>query len=495
VTVLPAHFLSSARLRAAAAIGLATAVIAASGVAVAPQRAEAATARLCASTPFRSSAARHTWYRIPAIVETNAGTLLAFAEKRDSKEPSSDTGDTDVVLARSTNGGCSWSAPRTVAARGTDTVGNPAPVVDRATGTVLLLTVDRAKGGPSLHGLHLQRSTDDGRSFTAYDRSGNDLYGLPGWSGGLTGPGHALQLTAGPRAGRIIVPVGYQRDGERGAYGIISDDHGATWHVGYDSRGDDHRQEGTVAQLADGRVWISYHEQSPSVPVGTGRIAALSSDGGDSLSTPFARLALPTVSVQASSLVLTGSHAGTVLLSSPGGKDPRTRRVMTIFTSQTAVPGSRWIRHPVTLDDTPASYSDLVQIDDATVGVLYETGTSSWHERIGFRSLRISALTAGATVRPRTTVTVPKVARSGRTLVVPVKVTAAGTASPAGSVKVVLTKPHFRKTLVLALKYPGRGLRLAFFPKVAKGKYLVTATYSGTPRIAAQTVKKTVRVR
>ncbi len=480
---LPA-LLAAAGLLASALSGAAPAEAAPSGA-----------ARTCVAMPFRSSASAHRWYRIPAIVATDAGTLLAFAERRDSSASSSDTGDTDVVLARSADHGCTWSAPVVVAERGTDTVGNPSPVVDRTTGEVLLLTVDRPRGGTSFHGLHLQRSGDDGRTWTPYSEAGKDLSRLPGWAGGLTGPGHALQLATGPNAGRIVVPVGYERNGRKGAYAILSDDHGLTWRIGYDSSGDDQRQEGTAAQLADGRVWISYHEQSPRVPVGRGRIAALSSDGGASLSTPFARLALPVVSVQASSLVLTGTHAGTVLVSSPGTRNPAVRRVMTIFTARSAVPASSWTAYPVTLDDTPASYSDLVQVDDATVGVLYETGSTSWHEGIAFRSLPIRALTAGATVVPTVRVTLPKHARAGARLVLPTKVSVAGTASPAGSVRVVLTKRHWKRTATLPLYRPGKGVRVAFFASVPKGRYTVRVAYSGTPRIAARTVTRTLRVR
>lgn len=46
-------------------------------------------------------------YRIPATIRTKKGTVLAFAEAR--KHSRSDTGDIDLVLRRSTDGGRTWS--------------------------------------------------------------------------------------------------------------------------------------------------------------------------------------------------------------------------------------------------------------------------------------------------------------------------------------------------------------------------------------------------
>ena len=97
--------------------------------------------------------------------------MLAFAEGR--RGGSSDTGDIDIVLRRSTDGGCTWGPQQLVADQGPNTIGNPAPVVDPATGDVVLLSV---RNGPVteaqiLRGeasaedtrrVFVQRSTDDG---------------------------------------------------------------------------------------------------------------------------------------------------------------------------------------------------------------------------------------------------------------------------------------------------------------------------------------------
>ena len=68
-------------------------------------------------------------YRIPATVRTKQGTVLAFAEAR--KHSRSDTGDIDLVLRRSTDGGRTWGDIITVWDDAGNVCGNPAPVVDR----------------------------------------------------------------------------------------------------------------------------------------------------------------------------------------------------------------------------------------------------------------------------------------------------------------------------------------------------------------------------
>ncbi|MCL4695405.1 MAG: glycoside hydrolase, partial [Candidatus Hydrogenedentes bacterium] len=81
----------------------------------------------------------HT-YRIPALVVTNTGALLAFCEGR--KNSASDAGDIDLLLKRSTDSGATWSDPQIVHEEGGEaeiTIGNPCPIVDTDTGRVHLL--------------------------------------------------------------------------------------------------------------------------------------------------------------------------------------------------------------------------------------------------------------------------------------------------------------------------------------------------------------------
>jgi sialidase-1 len=87
-------------------------------------------------------------FRIPAIVKSKDGTLLAFCEGR--KNSGSDTGDIDLLLRRSIDGGNKWSRIITVWDDGSNTCGNPTPVVDPETGRIhLLMTWNFATDGKS----------------------------------------------------------------------------------------------------------------------------------------------------------------------------------------------------------------------------------------------------------------------------------------------------------------------------------------------------------
>lgn len=477
-------------------IGSAVALVLAVGLL--PASAQAAPTSTCTATPFRTNLSKRVVYRIPALVVTPRGTLLAFAERRRATGAAADVSDIEIVLARSTDRGCHWSAPKVIADHGRHTVGNPTPLVDTTTGTVLLLTVDRAPGGTTTHGLHVQRSTDDGRTFTAYSRSGLDLAGIPGWSGGLTGPGHGIQLHSArsPHPGRLVVPLGYKRGDRYGTYGIISDDHGATWSVGYNALTTQARIEGTVAELADGRLWISYHSRGKQPTVGTGRAGAFSSDGGSSLDGPFTRAGLPVVSVQGSALGLTGKHAGTLVFSSPSRKDPARRHRMALFTSTGSGAGRGWSApYDVQLDDRPGSYSDLAQLDDGTIGILYETGQTSWYERIDFRSLRIAHVLTRPKVSAALSVTAPSRLKPGATLKPTLRLRVPGTGSPAGSFRARVRGPGVDRTTNLALFGGSGGRRVASLGTLRKGTYSLEVRYAGTSRITSVTTTRRITVR
>jgi len=120
----------------------------------------------------------HT-YRIPAVLVTPEGTVLAFCEGR--KGSRSDTGDIDLLLKRSTDGGRTFSKQQIVWNDGPNTCGNPCSVIDRTTGKIhLLLThnlgvdTEREIVGRKSEGTRtvwVATSDDDGESWSKPRRS------------------------------------------------------------------------------------------------------------------------------------------------------------------------------------------------------------------------------------------------------------------------------------------------------------------------------------
>ena len=177
-------------------------------------------------------------YRIPALLTTEAGTLLAFCEGRES----GDTGNIDMLLRRSEDGGETWSAPQVVWDAGSDVAGNPCPVQDRETGTIWLVMTwndgadgERAiiEGTASKPRLpYTSYSKDDGKTWSKpVDISGMARDVTWGWY--ATGPGVGIQMTRGKYAGRLVIPANHSDVKYEGSYYqahvLYSDDHGATW--------------------------------------------------------------------------------------------------------------------------------------------------------------------------------------------------------------------------------------------------------------------------
>ncbi|MFE9654934.1 exo-alpha-sialidase [Micromonospora sp. NPDC006431] len=361
-----------------------------------------------ASVPFTAGTEGYNAFRIPAIVATRSGTLLAFAEGRLASL--SDAGNIDLVLKRSTDGGCTWGPLQVVHDSGPNTAGNPAPVVT-ATGRVVLLSTyngGTASEAAIMRGevpaeqsrrLFVQHSDDDGASWSA-PREITAQAKAENWRWYATGPGHAIRLTGGTHRNRLVVPANHSIAPPAGSadlgteakyYGghlLYSDDAGESWRIGSvddNPNGYINVNESTVAELPDGRLYVNTREHNGSAP--GNRADAYSRDGGESLELPHrpqATLVAPVV--QGSVLQLTGA-SNQLLFSGPA--DPNSRAALTLRMSTDH--GATW-RPALALSGLPAAYSDLVQLAPDTVGVLYETGNFGANETITFRRVSIAQL-------------------------------------------------------------------------------------------------------
>ncbi len=75
-------------------------------------------------------------FRIPSLIATRRGSLLAFAEGRASLR---DHAENDIVQKRSVDGGKTWGNLQLLHEDGTKSLGNPTTVVVRETGRVLMM--------------------------------------------------------------------------------------------------------------------------------------------------------------------------------------------------------------------------------------------------------------------------------------------------------------------------------------------------------------------
>jgi len=143
-------------------------------------------------------------YRIPSVIASRKGTLLAFAEARGTG--AGGAGDIDLVVRRSQDGGESWSPMQIVGDNGPNTFGNPCPVVDRNTGSIWLLTTqnrgtDREKhiiagtSGAS-RTVWSMKSEDDGVTRSTPSEITSSVK-RPDWTWYATGPGIGIQTMSG----------------------------------------------------------------------------------------------------------------------------------------------------------------------------------------------------------------------------------------------------------------------------------------------------------
>ncbi|MFT5469480.1 MAG: sialidase-1 [Verrucomicrobiales bacterium] len=186
---------------------------------------------------FESGEEGYPRYRIPSLVVTNKGTLLAICEGR--SDGGGLTGNVDLVLKRSEDGGKTWSPLKLVADAEKDTLGNQSALVDRETGVIWIahtispgaeLEVDIAAGRTERSSqVYVISSADDGETWTK-PRDISDVAKKPGWTWYGCGPGVGIQL----KSGRLFFPC-YHREGENGSltasHAVFSDDHGKTWKL------------------------------------------------------------------------------------------------------------------------------------------------------------------------------------------------------------------------------------------------------------------------
>lgn len=335
---------------------------------------------------FISGTDGYNTYRIPAIVVTEKGTILAFCEGR--KDKGGDSGNIDILLKRSFDNGKTWTKQQKIWDDSSNTCGNPCPIVDRQTGAIhLLLTWNR--GDDKEKEIINETSVDTRRVFVCSSNDDGENWEVPreitsdvkktNWTWYATGPGAGIQIERGEHVGRLVAPCDHIEAETKDYYShiIYSDDNGQTWKLGGSTQ-DPKVNECQVAEISQNRLILNMRNYDKSIHT---RQVSYSDDGGLTLNKQKFDLNLIEPICQASlhaALWNIDSTRKYLFFSNPA--DTASRINMTLKVSLDE--GNSWPISKV-LHAGPSAYSDLAVVDEK-VACLFEAGEEHPYENIVF---------------------------------------------------------------------------------------------------------------
>lgn len=318
----------------------------------------------------------YTSTRIPALVMTPKGTLLAFCEGRIGT--ASDWADMNLLLRRSTDGGKTWQPIQIIDSNKGAPVGNPTPIVDN-NGTVhLLYQKDYAEA-------FYTSSDDDGRTWTKSSNITdvfNQFKSEYNWKVLAPGPGHGIQL----KNGRLLAAVWLANSSKllpRRSHGpscvatIYSDDLGKSWKRGAvvadSSSAIANPNESMPVQLANDSVLLSIRNASSIKR----RAFSISNDGVSGWSKIRFEEELFDPTCMASIIALPSlkkNEKPAILFVNPDSRNIEKHPRQNLTAKLSFDNGYTWPLQKV-LNSGASGYSDLAVSADGTVYCLYETNT------------------------------------------------------------------------------------------------------------------------
>lgn len=314
--------------------------------------------------------------RIPALVVTPKGTLLAFCEGRIGT--ASDWANMNFIARRSTDGGKTWEPIQIIDTKKGGPAGNPTPIVDSKGNIHLLYQKDYAEA-------FYTWSDDDG--LTWKQSSGitdvfNQFKSEYNWKVLATGPGHGIQL----KNGRLLAAVWLANSSRvlpRRSHGpscvatIYSDDLGKTWKRGAivaDSSAEiSNPNESMPVQLANDSILLSIRHGGALKR----RAFSVSGDGISGWSKPrFAEELFDPTCMASIIAVPPGkkNEKPAIIFVNPDSRniEKHPRQNLTVKVSYDN--GYSWPVQKV-LNNGPSGYSDIAIAPDGTIYCLYETNT------------------------------------------------------------------------------------------------------------------------
>lgn len=356
-------------------------------------------------------------YRIPGIITTNEGTLIAVYDVRynNSKDLQEDI---DVGMSRSTDGGETWEPMQIIMDMGEwggrpgrlNGIGDPSVLYDHITGTIWVAALWMSGSSPdqmlwwaSQPGMSpeetgqfiLVNSTDDGLSWSEPINITSQIKD-PAWQLLLQGPGAGITM----KDGTLVFPAQFKADiGEKALDGgqytchstiVYSTDSGETWQIGNGAKSN--TTEAQVVQLVDGSLMLNMRDDLNRSEKGekNGRAVSVTTDLGQTWTThPSSNSALPEpncmASIIAADVLLNGQKQQVLFFSNPNNKTSRTN--MTIKASFDD--GNTWPEANQAELFAPSGfgYSCLTMVDENTIGIVYEGVKELYFQKVAIYDL------------------------------------------------------------------------------------------------------------
>lgn len=334
-------------------------------------------------------------YRIPSIVTSKNGTIIAFCNRRIGTV-GDDASEVHLVYRTSDDNGNTWNPIEVLASKPGWCMTIESAVVDNENGNILIIysASPNTKKAKELNkneniktGKLMAISNSNGKSwkFRQVNISPNSFNQFPNCHGAGTG----ITLKYSKKKGRLLIPARFAVKNKNGKSllerdhfncSIYSDDHGETWQTSAPLQPG--TGEGCLVELLDGRIYYNsraYHNDGK-------RRIGYSIDGGES----YTNFSISNNHPECNG----GTNAAMITIPS---KDQK--RQLILFSNP---PMRTWKKHidknrkkmtvKISLDEAktwpykkrifkgPSGYSSLTQANDGTILLLYEKGKKRYND-------------------------------------------------------------------------------------------------------------------
>lgn len=356
-------------------------------------------------------------YRIPGLVTTNNGSLIAVYDNRynNSKDLQEDI---DIGMSRSTDGGETWEPMKVIMDMGTwggmpqqqNGIGDPCILYDTRNNVIWVAAVWMSGSSPekmlwwaSQPGIDpgvtgqfmLVKSSDDGLTWSKPESITGQIK-LPEWQLLMQGPGRGITM----QDGTLVFPAQFKADiGVKAIDGgqytshstiVFSRDGGKTWNIGTGAKSN--TTESQVVELSGGALMLNMRDdrnrQDKSET--NGRAVSTTNDMGKTWQVhPTSNSALPEPNCMASLLradiIIEGKEKSVLFFSNPASKTKRAD--MTIKASLDD--GLTWPEKYQLLisKEEGYGYSCLTMINNEYLGILYEGVKELYFQKIAVKDI------------------------------------------------------------------------------------------------------------